>query len=320
MFAPVLRQNPIAFCDIGARGGFDPDLLPVAFGVLATGFEPDPDEFARLKTSDPGPWLSATLLPTAIGAKTGPHQLHIPREPEGASLLPPLENLPLHLSKDQYFNIERTVPVNTVTLDHLIAKTEMMAPDCLKSDIEGLELAVLQASPLALANLLAVKMEVAFVELRQGQPIAGEIQTFMSANGFYLMDLMRPAHWRSSGYVTHPHAGKENIPYSRGQLIQGDFLFLKKIEVLATEEPVPIHQILKLVMLSMSYGYFDYAADILKHPRVVSRLMDHKLPDLLDSLAICSRRYGRLVARREFRRHVRLLGPYLRRLPDLILK
>ena len=48
-FTQILKETPITFYDIGTRGGFDSDLLPIAFGVDAVGFEPDPVEYSRLQ-------------------------------------------------------------------------------------------------------------------------------------------------------------------------------------------------------------------------------------------------------------------------------
>ncbi len=319
-FAPVLNEHPITFFDIGTRGGIDSDLWPIAFGVDVVGFEPDPIECSRLGQSSSGPWRSSKILPFAIGDSVGKRTLHIPLQPEGASLLEPLKGLPAHLYKKQYFDILKTIEVDTVTLDHIVDIGTVSPPECLKIDIEGLELGVLKSSPRVLENLLAVKTEVAFTKLRHQQPIAGEFESFMSEKGFYLMDLIQPAHWRTTGYTVHPHMNSDNIPYSRGQLIQGDYLFLRKFGIKQGSEKLSTVQIVKLAILSMSFGYFDYAADILKHNQANKITFNQDVPDLLWSLGELSRRYGRVVARREFFHHLRLLGPYIRRVQNLILR
>jgi FkbM family methyltransferase len=317
-FATILKEHPITFYDVGARGGFDADLWPIAFGVNAVGFEPDPEEFSRMQLDTSSPWMSSKILPHAVGDANGKRTLHIPSEPEGASLLPPITDLPEHLNKRQYFDIQQTVEVDTATLDDIVKLNGEAAPDCLKIDIEGLELDVLRSSPGVMKNLLAVKMEVAFVELRQNQPTAHQINSFMSEQGFSLMDLIRPAHWRTTGYVVHPHMGQETVPYSRGQLIQGDYLFFRNIDGVAKNSDSAVEQIIKLLILAMSYGYFDFAAGLLKLDILKTVMPEQKINELATSLSVCSRRYGRCVARAEFLHHLRLLGPYFRRFHNII--
>jgi len=319
-FVSVLNEYPITFYDIGTRGGFDPDLGPIAFGVDAVGFEPDPMEFSRLNHEPEGPWRSSRILPFAIGDSIGRRTLHIPSEPEGASLLPPLQGLPPRLFKKQYFCIRNMIEVDTVTLQHVVDDAGEATPDCLKIDIEGLELGVLSSSPKILNNLMTVKVEVMYERLRKKQPVAHQIEAFMSENGFILMDVIKPAHWRTNGYILHPHTSNETIPYSRGQLIQGDYLFFRNYDDKNAGRYLSEAQLLKLVMLSMSYGYFDYAADILTHGEIKSVLVNRDVSGLLNSLSECSRRYGRLTARREFFNHLRLLGPYIRRFQNLVLR
>jgi len=319
-FAPALLADPIAFYDIGARGGFDQDLWPIAFGVDAVGFEPDPEEYERLNRKVSGAWHSSKILPVAIGDEIGNGTLHIPAEPEGASLLAPLENLPEHLNKKQYSEIKQTVDVDTVTLDHVFSEFDLTPPDYLKIDIEGIELRVFHSSPRMMDNLLAVKVEVFFVHLRDAQGISSEIETFMREAGFSLMDIISPAHWRRDGYVIHPHLSEETIPYSRGQLVQGDYLFFRDPNAEINRTKLSAAQNLKLAFIAMSFGFFDFASEILAKSDVAAQLAKAGCLAPQDTLAACSRRYGRIVTRREFGHHIRLLGPYLRRFRDLILR
>jgi len=315
-FSSVVADHPIAFFDVGARGGFDADLWPIAFGVDAYGFEPNSREFDRLVQEAPGPWKSVQYFPHAIGDSDGRRTLHIPSDPQAASLLAPKENLSSRYDRDSFFKIEKMAEVETLTLDHVLEKYDLPAPEMLKIDIEGLELASLKSSPNMMEGLLAVKVEVAYVQVRDAQPVAWEIEAFMHQCGFMLMDLTGASRWRTSGHVVHPHMSKEQIPYSRGQLIHGDYLFFRD----PSTSKLSSIQLLKLGLLSISYGFFDLAQEMFSDDRTLelSGLGDER--KLLIALESCSRRYGRVVARREFFHHLRLLGPYFRRFPDLLLR
>jgi hypothetical protein len=68
--------------DIGARGGMDHDLLPAAWAIHATGFEPAEQECARLNQLPSDPWKSACYVPTAVGGMDGTDTLKIPGNSE----------------------------------------------------------------------------------------------------------------------------------------------------------------------------------------------------------------------------------------------
>ena len=50
----ILDETTIVSLDIGARGGAQADLLPLARAVNLYGFEPDPEEYERLKAIEVG--------------------------------------------------------------------------------------------------------------------------------------------------------------------------------------------------------------------------------------------------------------------------
>ena len=83
----------ITVLDLGARGGVNEDIAALAPAAVMIGFEPDRAESKRLQAADKGRWLDLKILPYAIGGTTGPATLYIPRNPEGASLLPHNEAL-----------------------------------------------------------------------------------------------------------------------------------------------------------------------------------------------------------------------------------
>jgi FkbM family methyltransferase len=313
-FAAVISQYPITFFDVGARGGFDTGLWPFAFGVDAIGFEPNPIEFEVLRKQAPEIWRNVQIFPYAIGDAVGSQKLYIPSDPRAASLLPPLGELPRHLDKQHFFHPVQNSDVETTTLDNLVSHEDIAMPDYLKIDIEGPELASLKASPSVLDSLLAVKIEVAFVQVRDNQPIAWEIESFMAENGFMLMDLIEPAHWRAHGHVVHPHMSNKKIPYSRGQLVHGDYLFLRNPRA----NNLTDKQIVKLGLISMGTGYFDFSEDLFTQQGILDLMHFKNSTEMTKALADCSRLYGKATARHEFVRHLRQLGPYIRRVRNLL--
>lgn len=224
-FARALNAHPLVAADIGARGGFEPDLLPLAFAVDAIGFEPEPTAFAALSSS--GPWRSLRHLPVAIGGTNGQRILHVTTDNQSTSLLEPDPAAIAEFDKPQFVTVTKTLNVETRTLDEALSGAGVGRVDYLKLDIEGAELEVLRAAPRIVGGLLALKVEVTFLPMRRDQALARHIESHLAGHGFRLMDFIRPAHWRRDGYIIHPQISGGTIPYSRGQLIHGDYLFFR---------------------------------------------------------------------------------------------
>ncbi len=84
-----MADVPVTACDVGARGGVDLDLLPLAFAVDAVAFEPHPDAFTRLedeRAAAAGPWRSLRHLPYAVSGTGGRRRLFVTTDPEAAFL------------------------------------------------------------------------------------------------------------------------------------------------------------------------------------------------------------------------------------------
>jgi FkbM family methyltransferase len=293
LLGALAARHPLTCLDVGSRGGFEADLLPIAFAVDAVGFEPDPVAFAALG-ADQGPWRSLRHLPVALAGSEGERPLFIPRDPISASLLEHDESIGRRFGKAQFFERDRTATVTTRRLDDA---SEGLRPVYLKLDVEGAELEILQAAPRTLAGLLALKVEVSFLPFRKGQPLACDIDSFLRGHGFELMELVQPAHWRMHGYVAHPQAGGGVIPYSRGQLAQGDYLYFRHPDGVDGPESA-----IQAAVLAAAHGYFDHAEILLARAGV----------DAIPAIAEASRRFGRAVWRHEVIRHLRLLVTYAR--------
>lgn len=317
-FAKVAKAHPIQFFDIGARGGFDSDIWPIAFASDAVGFEPDPNAF-ELLVKQPDPiWKSTKILPVAIGGSCGVHTLYVPSDPQGASLLGPTERSGPARYKDQFFNIINTHQVETETMDDVLERFDISPPEYLKIDIEGPELTVLQNAPKSLANLLAIKVEVAFDTFRSGQPLASEVMTFLHESGFVLMDFIRPSHWRTHSNVAHPLMDKAPYYYSKGQLAHGNFVYFRRPEQMNDAQSKPVVRKIQLGIIAMGFGYFDFAADIFNDAEVKVNLDTLGGQNFMEEFVGHSKAFGRIEAKKAFLARLRGFGPHIRRVLDLI--
>lgn len=309
---PLFEAASLVAIDVGSRGGIDPDLEPIAWAVSAWGFEPDPDALRRLEQAGPGPWRELRHLPVAIGAGTGERELHVPRSPEGASLLRHNPAVARGFAYRDLFEVERVIPVSTLGLDEAIAKHGIPAPSFLKLDVEGAELEVLEGAPAALESAVAIKTEVSFLPHRLGQPLAAEVATFLLERGFVLMDFVGAHRWRRYATTPAPYVSREEIPFSAGQLSQGDYLFFRDPERLLATDEQAMQRSLGSASIALCYGFFDHAVALLRREPIRELLSERFSVDPLAGIARASRLYGRRVALRAARARIRDLIPLTR--------
>lgn len=182
--------GPITLVDIGAAGRLDPRWRPLAKRLHRVGFEPNPDECARLIAGahGAGHCRQETFLPLAIGGTNGPATLHRTRSPHCCSTLPP--NLPW-LRRFQFAELFEPVGELTVELRRLADVPELrtLDVDVLKVDSQGLELPILRTAGRVLERAFVVETETGFVENYQGETTYAQIDSFMRDQGFQLFDL-----------------------------------------------------------------------------------------------------------------------------------
>ena len=257
-FGPALMQHPLTSLDIGARGGAQNDLMCMARHVDMVGFEPDPEEFTRLQNSAAhGPWKSYTPLPYALGSRAGEHALQLYSKNGCHSLLTARPGIAALFSRGDYFNPQGQINITVESLDHLIEAGKVRAADHIKIDVQGWELEVFKGAERTLRrDVLALRTEVSFFDLYEGQPFFSDIDAYLRGCGFVLMGFVEAHGWRRRTKTKWPRRAAGPIPYSRGQLMHADALYMKTPEHLA-DQPA---QRLKLGLLAAAYEYCDHAA------------------------------------------------------------
>ncbi len=100
---------------------------------------------------------------------------------QAGSLLAPCERL-----AHSPITYPHTSMVPTITLDSWAADQGITAVDFLWLDLQGHELAVLQASPILMQTVKAVYLEINFIPAYQNQPTAEHIHEWFISQGFSL--------------------------------------------------------------------------------------------------------------------------------------
>lgn len=187
--AEIARYLPEAsvMVEAGAYDGGDTlRMLRQWPAATVYAFEPVPQLYNRLTANTQGlPNVHPQRL--ALGDRDGTAVMHLssmhtaPREVSGSSsLLEPLE----HTREFPHVGFSGTTTVQVVTLDSWAASAGVERIDFCWLDLQGMELAVLQASPEVVGGLRAVCMEVSRKELYSGAPGHREVLSWMKSRGF----------------------------------------------------------------------------------------------------------------------------------------
>ncbi|SDG42259.1 methyltransferase, FkbM family [Pedobacter terrae] len=96
-------------------------------------------------------------------------------------------------------------------LDDILSATAFCKPDFIKIDTQGFELEILKGATKTLQSANAVLLEVSFLHIYNGAPLAAEVIAFMEKNNFLIYDI----------------CSLMRRPYDKA-LFQSDLLFLQK--------------------------------------------------------------------------------------------
>ena len=204
---PMLRRlQPGLVVDVGAnRGQFALDVRKAAPQARIISFEPLGSEAEVFRTIFSGA-PNVELKECALGSVKGTAQLHVAGAADSSSLLE-IGNL-----QEQLFHGTGEVQVVEVAvelLDDVLREYDLGDRALLKIDVQGFELQVLMGAVEALGRFRWVYVELSFVELYVGQPLAHEVMSLLAAHHFGLADTGEPTR-------------------VKGRTIQQDFLFERR--------------------------------------------------------------------------------------------
>ncbi|MDQ2082188.1 FkbM family methyltransferase [Xanthobacteraceae bacterium Astr-EGSB] len=241
----------IEIVDVGAQNLTSEDHVYspiVRKGVgRVIGFEPLQDEADARAKSDP----SAIMLNHFIGDGSE-GVFHESRFNPTSSLLAPNEEF-----LSQFIALPdmcRTVATSKVTTTRLDDVPEVKQCDFLKIDVQGGELGVLRGAERLLESVAVVHCEVEFAPIYRGQPLFADIDAFLRARGFELMDLI------NSGYASYASLAR---PIASSRLVWADAVYFKSPTLLGASGP---GKLLKAAYIAhVNYGMYDLAGHYLAH-------------------------------------------------------
>jgi len=166
-------------------------------------FEPIPELVVKLKQQF-ADRRNVTVHGAAIGAEAKAVSFNVVNNLVSSSVLNPSAlNKGIHGEK---MDIRQVVEVPQVRLEDVMQDYREI--DLLKLDLQGYELEALKGCGRLLERIKIISTEIEFVALYDGQPLFGDIDVFLRAHGFRLLNLYE--------LYTHPD----------GQLTAGDAVYL----------------------------------------------------------------------------------------------
>ncbi len=201
----IRRLRPATVIDVGAHSGQFALLVRSEWpSARVISFEPQPEPGAvcrRFLGSD------ADLRMVALGESAGEATMQVTRASDSSSLLPiGSEQVNRFPGTDRVS--ELTVQVSTLDAEFPDASS-LTGPVLLKIDVQGFELAVLRGGTRFLAAVRWVYVELSFVELYSGQPLAPAVIRFLDDHGFEMSGAFNMSEGPS------------------GEAVQADFLFTR---------------------------------------------------------------------------------------------
>jgi len=255
-----LLQKPITLVDVGFKGGVQEKWLPLKKNLNVIGFEPNKEEYDRLKKDD----SHEIIFNTALWNEKRSIDFYVTRAERLCSCLEPNRKVLDEFPESERFDVLKKKVLPADIFDNVLKKStlegEMINPDFVKLDTQGTELFILQGMQQTLTRaIFGVEVEVEFIEMYRDQPLFHEVDDFMRKRGFHLFDLKK-FYWRRK-------CGMGFDGNKRGQVVHGDALYFRKADVyLGVLENSGINikaRLLKSVAIVLFFGYSDYAIKIL---------------------------------------------------------
>lgn len=234
--------------------------------------------------------MPLSIVRMGIDDRQGTADFHINKWPLSSSLLPmsaPAANEDPNYDHcfvwGENVELDRTVRINTTTIDELVEAGAIPPPNVLSIDAQGAEVRILRGAAKTLADhVLCVVSEVEFFEIYQGQGLFDDQMQILGKEGFRLFALFNQQTWHPG-----PRAGQ-------GFLTVGEAAFFKNVKDIAGNgrgyvgaDSITDERLVRLAAIAVSFGAHSYVA-------VLMSIVRRRSPQLYESLRSDSQ-YGQLL-------------------------
>ncbi|HEV2813503.1 MAG TPA: FkbM family methyltransferase [Solirubrobacteraceae bacterium] len=248
--ANALRDR-FVLVNLGAGGDHAADL-PVHLRAAATVVEVDAAD-ASVDRSDVHRRVAVRqVVADEPGRRTFRENAYV----SCSSLLPPRDDLIARYGLTEYFRPVAEEEVECTTLPAILAEAGIDRLDFLKTDIEGLDTAVLRSSRELLERALVVRSELRFEPFYVGEAPFGDALAYLDELGFELIGL-DPEVWKPATQRAARHRD--------GRTVWADCVFVRRPELVAAtggDDPAGLPEA-KQVLLTAMTGLRSWAEHLL---------------------------------------------------------
>lgn len=310
-FRHLLPAGRMRVVDAGASGGGEYARWKQLNERLELhAFEPDIEECEHQRKVAENSEGVINYYTDCLGKSMSNRPLYFSREPGNASFLE--LDMDWYARKAVYrdghkirqselFEVIETRYVDSISLDDWAKQRQIDDLDYLKVDIEGVELELLTESPRILGKLVGVSVDVIFHRDWKGAAVFAEVDEFMRAHGFGLMELRSLG--RNYQFET-PVRMMTMQGEPVGQVACADALYLR--DPLQFDQPqLSRDKLVKLAIAAEVNWHADYAFEMLSF--LLRNESDPKYRETLQQVIDdCANAHRALI---EERRGLRLTAP-----------
>jgi len=173
------------------------------------------------------------------------------------SLLRPRPGKVEQFGVEQYFNEIEAIEMQCETIPDLLKRERLATLDFLKTDVEGLDSAIIQSCQEYFGQTLAFQAELRFDPFYETEPCFHETVSLLAGHGYEVLDIIHIDRWK---YRT------PNWKWQlEGRAVWADFLFFLKPEKLTANfgEAAP-QAIAKQIVLACMLGKRNYGEYLLQ--------------------------------------------------------
>ncbi len=258
LIAALPTDYALTLVDVGSAGGLHQRWSPLGGIISAILFDPR------------GPRASGALgrgatrvYPVALGKTSGSATLHLTAMENMSSFLEPDPEAMARYGKTQ--RDSAVVGTQNVQIERLdaLATRDGFAPHVAKIDTQGSELDVLMGARQSLRSVMLAEVEVSFFARYRGQPLFAQVEQFMNAQDFELVEFHRLKRYRSANSLGIRNIATRSGDHS-GRLAFGDAIFMRNEDgVLAASRADGGASLLHAIVALAAYAKADMAARLL---------------------------------------------------------
>jgi hypothetical protein len=193
---------------------------------------------ATVPSSSRGPYFAHHVLDAVVADSASRRTFTERRWAQCSSLLEPRAELIEQYGLAHFFEIVETRDVVCQSLPTLLTERKVGAVDFLKTDLEGMDFAVLESCESLLPPVLAIQCELRFQPFYVGEPAAYAVASYLAERGFEGYPL-RTETWKAK--TAHRSA------HTDGRMVLADWLFVRDSTALTALQRAKLVLILSLV-------------------------------------------------------------------------